>query len=249
MNTVPKGAGRLVAITFGLLLVGACGDDDTVTLNVMAASSLSGAFADMETAFENENPGIDVVVITASSSALAGQIIDGADVDVFASADETQFDRAAEVVRFDPPRVLATNALVIIVPPGNPRAVTGLADLARDDVLVATATEDVPIRKYTDRLLEAADVEANFVTFEANVSGIVTKVTTGSADAGIVYLSDLVGADVEPIEIPTDDNLLARYPIAANGESLRVELARRWVDFTSGEEGLAILEARGFAAP
>ena len=91
--------------------------------------------------------------------------------------------------------------------------------------------------------------KGEFVTFEANVSGIVTKVTTGSADAGIVYLSDLVGADVEPIEIPTDDNLLARYPIAANGESRRVELARRWVDFTSSEEGLAILEARGFAAP
>lgn len=244
-------ARRLVAITIaiGPLLTTACGDDDTITVNVMAASSLSGAFADIEVAFERANPNIDVVVITASSSALAGQIVDGADVDVFASADETQFSRAAEAVAFDPARILATNSLVIIVPPGNPRGVEGLADLARDDVLVATATEDVPIREYTDRLLEAAGVIANFVTFEANVSGIVTKVSTGSADAGIVYASDLVGADVEAVEIPADANLVARYPIAATANSRHIDDARRFVDFTLGDDGLALLAARGFGPP
>jgi molybdate transport system substrate-binding protein len=242
---------RLVAtllVALGPFVIAACGDD-TTTLRVMAASSLSGAFADMETAFERENPNVDVVVITASSSTLAGQIVDGADVDVFASADDTQFARAADAVNFDPPRVLASNSLVIIVPRGNPRMVEGLDDLARDDVLVATATDDVPIRKYTDRLLEAVGVTANFVTFEANVSGIVTKVSTGSADAGIVYASDLIGAEVDAITIPADDNLTVTYPIAANADSSRADLARRWVEFTSSEDGLAILGARGFAAP
>lgn len=242
---------RLVAtllVALGPIVIPACGDD-TTTLRVMAASSLSGAFADMETAFERENPNVDVVVITASSSALAGQIVDGADVDVFASADQTQFSRAAEAVAFDPARILASNSLVIIVPPGNPRGVEGLADLARDDVLVATAAEDVPIREYTDRLLEAAGVIANFVTFEANVSGIVTKVSTGSADAGIVYASDLVGADVEAVEIPADANLVARYPIAATANSRHIDDARRFVDFTLGDDGLALLAARGFGPP
>ncbi|MEY3567262.1 MAG: hypothetical protein RLZ19_1276 [Actinomycetota bacterium] len=238
----------MIAVTAGALVTGACGDGD-VTLRVMAASSLSGAFVDMEAAFERENPNVDVVVITASSSALAGQIVDGADVDVFASADETQFARAAEVVNFDPPRVLASNSLVIIVPRGNPAEVESLVDLARDDVLVATATDDVPVREYTDLLLEAAGVAANFVTFEANVSGIVTKVSTGSVDAGIVYTSDLIGAEVDAITIPAEDNLTVTYPIAANADSSRADLARRWVEFASSEDGLMILTARGFTTP
>jgi len=226
-----------------------CGGDDPTTLKVMAASSLTGAFAEIESTFEDSNPGIDVVVIGASSSALAAQIVDGADVDVFASADQAQFSRAAEAVDFDTPRILATNSLVIIVSPGNPRDVRDLDDLARDDVMVATATDDVPIRKYTDRLLAASGVTANFVTFEANVSGIVTKVSTGAADAGIVYVSDLVGADVDSVTIPVAQNVIASYPIAAATNSSRVELARRFVDLTLSADGRAILVANGFTAP
>ncbi len=238
-----------VLVIVGSSVMAGCGGDDPTTLKVMATSSLTGAFAEIESTFEDSNPGIDVVVIGASSSALAAQIVDGADVDVFASADQAQFSRAAEVVDFDTPRILATNSLVIIVPPGNPRDVRDLDDLARDDVMVATATDDVPIRKYTDRLLEAVGVTANFVTFEANVSGIVTKVSTGAADAGIVYVSDLVGADVDSVTIPVAQNVIASYPIAAATNSSRVELARRFVDLTLSADGRAILVANGFTAP
>lgn len=238
-----------VLVIVGSSVMAGCGGDDPTTLKVMATSSLTGAFAEIESTFEDSNPGIDVVVIGASSSALAAQIVDGADVDVFASADQTQFSRAAEVVDFDTPRILATNSLVLIVPPGNPRDVRDLDDLARDDVMVATATDDVPIRKYTDRLLAASGVTANFVTFEANVSGIVTKVSTGAADAGIVYVSDLVGADVDSVTIPVAQNVIASYPIAAATNSSRVELARRFVDLTLSADGRAILVANGFTAP
>ncbi|MFM8563290.1 MAG: molybdate ABC transporter substrate-binding protein [Acidimicrobiia bacterium] len=241
------GVATAVAI-LGSFVVGGCGDDST-TLRVMAASSLTGAFAEIESTFEDANPGVDVVVIGASSSALAAQIVDGAEIDVFASADQAQFSRAADVVDFDAPRTLATNSLVIIVPPGNPRDVRGLGDLARDDVLVATAADDVPIRKYTDRLLEAAGVTAHFITFEANVAGIVTKVSTGAADAGVVYVSDLFGADVDSVTIPVEQNLIASYPIAAAADSDRSTIARRFVDFALSTDGRAILVSYGFTAP
>lgn len=239
----------VVLAIVGSSLMAGCGGDNPSTVRVMAASSLTGAFAEVEAAFELAVPDVDVVMITSSSSSLAAQIVDGADVDVFASADEEQFERAADTRTFDPPRVFATNSLVIIVPPGNPREVRTVDDLARDDVLVATASEDVPIRRYTDRLLAAADVTANFVTFEANVSGIVTKVATGAADAGIVYVSDLVGADVEGVDVPSELDVVARYPIAAATNSSRVDLARRFVDFTMSADGRAILVANGFTAP
>ncbi|MFM8528303.1 MAG: molybdate ABC transporter substrate-binding protein, partial [Ilumatobacteraceae bacterium] len=189
------GTRRLFGVVVACLAMSstACGGNDTDTLTVMVASSMSEVFADLESAFEATHPDVDVAVVTGSSSSLAGQIVEGADVDVFASADVEQFERAASAVPFDAPVIVATNTLVIIVPPGNPRDVRSLSDLARNDVLVATADESVPIRAYSDQVLERAGVVANFVSFEANVSGIVTKVANGEADAGIVYATDPIG--------------------------------------------------------
>lgn len=225
------GVATAVAI-LGSFVVGGCGDDST-TLRVMAASSLTGAFAEIESTFEDANPGVDVVVIGASSSALAAQIVDGAEIDVFASADQAQFSRAADVVDFDAPRTS--------------RGFPGGTMITSE--LVATAADDVPIRKYTDRLLEAAGVTAHFITFEANVAGIVTKVSTGAADAGVVYVSDLVGADVDSVTIPVEQNLIASYPIAAAADSDRSTIARRFVDFALSTDGRAILVSYGFTAP
>ena len=237
---------RLFGILVACLAVSttACGGDDTDTLTVMVASSMSGVFTDLESAFEATHPNVDVVVVTGSSSSLAGQIVEGADVDVFASADVKQFERAASAVPFDVPVIVATNTLVIIVPPGNPRDVRSLSDLARDDVLVATAEESVPIRTYSDQVLESAGVVANFVSFEANVSGIVTKVANGEADAGIVYATDSIGANVETIDIPTDINVVTTSPMAARVESDRASLAREFVAFADSRDDLFV--ARGF---
>lgn len=223
----------------------ACGEDD-VTLTVMAAKSLTNAFAELEITFEKENPGIDVVIVTDSSSNLANQIIDGAGADVFASADEAQLARVADEVGLDQSRILATNSLVIVVAPGNPRDVRGLSDLGRDDVLVAGAEDGVPIREYTDRVLADAGVDANYVTFETNVAGILTKVTTGGADAGIVYVSDLVGIDAESVDIPAELNVIAVYPIAVLADSSHLDVAREFMDFATSDVGLGILRENGF---
>jgi molybdate transport system substrate-binding protein len=242
------GIRRLFGLLAACLAVSttACGGDDIDTLTVMVASSMSGVFADLESAFEATHPNVNVVVVTGSSSSLAGQIVEGADVDVFASADVEQFERAASAVAFDAPVFVASNTLVIIVPPGNPRDVRSLRDLARDDVLVATADESVPIRAYSEQVLERAGVVANFVSFEANVSGIVTKVATGEADAGIVYATDSIGANVETIDIPTDINVVTTSPIAARVESDRASLAREFVAFAGERDDLFL--ARGFGA-
>ena len=204
----------------------------------MAASSLTDAFERIEADFESENPDFDVVMVFGASSTLAKQIVDGAKADIFASADITQFDELSTSVTGDEPTIFATNRLTILVKSGNPKAINGLDDLARDDVLVATAEEGVPIRTYTDRLLTAAGVTANFVTFEANV-------------AGIVYESDIVGAgsSVQAVAIPADVNITARYPIAALTNSTHLADARRFVDYVTSTSGRATLIDFGFGEP
>ena len=68
-----------------------------------------------------------------------------------------------------------------------------------------------------------------------------------NADAGIVYTSDAVAApDLKKIEIPVDNNVLARYPLAPLAQSKNPELARSFIAAILSAEGQAILQRWGF---
>src|SRR4029453_16157058 len=99
-------------------------------LTVSAASSLTDAFTEIGRAFETANPGTAVTLNFGPSDGLAGQIDQGAPVDVFASASPTWMDS----VQDDGPGVtdradFAQNRLAIIVPVDNPAGIENLHDL------------------------------------------------------------------------------------------------------------------------
>ncbi len=224
-------------------------DDVAGPITVMAATSLTTAFTDIATAFTALHPAARVTFSFGGSSSLATSIVGGAPADVFASADSKNMDKvvAASATSGDP-TVFTTNSLSIVVQPGNPKGISSLADLARQGVTVATCTDEVPIRRYTDQVLAAAGVTANFVTFEANVGGIVTKVTTGAVDAGIVYRTDVLaaGSSAKGVSIPTSVNVTAEYPIAALAGSGNARTAQAFVDFVQSAEAQTILASYGF---
>lgn len=129
-------------------------------LIVFAAASLSDAFEEIGAAFEAENPGVEVLFNFASSSDLAAQLAEGAPADIFASANARQMTVAREAGRTaGRARIFARNRLILIVPADNPARMTELRDLANDDVQLIVAAPDVPVRTYTDTMLErlAAD--------------------------------------------------------------------------------------------
>lgn len=230
-----------------------CGSDtSTTTLEVSAAASLTGAFGEIEEAFERVHPDVDVVLNFASSSDLVTQIVEGAPVDVFASADTKNMDKVSEagLIAGDT-RIFATNSLRIIVAPGNPLEITSLADLTRPGLVYVTCDPSVPIGRYAQEVLDAAGVDVAPASFEENVKGIVAKVTAGEADAGIVYATDVLAAGdrAEGVDIPGELNVSARYPIAALTSSDSSEVARRFVDFVGSSEGSAILTRFGFGTP
>lgn len=236
-----------------LTALASCGSESaTTTLQVSAAASLTGAFTEIEKAFELANPDVDVVLNLASSSDLVTQIVEGAPVDVFASADTKNMDKVAEADLIDgDPRVFATNSLRIIVAPGNPLDITSLTDLARPGLVYVTCDPNVPIGRYAHEVLEAAGVDVRPASFEENVKGIVAKVTAGEADAGIVYTTDVLAAGdrAEGVDIPADLNVSARYPIAVMKSADSSAAARRFVDFVDSSAGAAILIRFGFGAP
>lgn len=235
------------------------------TIRVFAAASLDQAFGEIAAAFEAAHPDVKVEFDFAGSPTLATQIIEGAEADVFASANQRQMDvviAAGAVVR-GTHRSFARNKLVVITPADNPGGIATLADLTKPGVTLALAQRGVPVGDYALQFLDQASaapgftavysptVLANVVTFEDEVRGVLTKVVLGEVDGGIVYTSDVARDTAAPlgrVEIPDDLNVIATYPIAPLARSTHPEAAQAFVDFVRGAEGQGVLVKHGFLA-
>ncbi len=231
------------------------GDRDSTAVRVFGAASLTDAFQDLETAFEAEHPAFDLELNLAGSSGLREQILDGAPVDVFASASEAIMDQVVTELSgrdavVEEPRAFATNQLTIAVPAGNPASVTGLQDFARSELFLGLCAEPVPCGELADRALEAAGIEPSVDTRESDVRALLNKVETGELDAGIVYRTDvLASGSVEAIDVPTTIDAASTYPISVLGQGDSIEGGRAFVVFLFGEAGQGILADHGFGAP
>ena len=205
---------------------------------VFAAASLNAVFPEIAEA----NYSFD------GSSGLVDQIVGGAPADVFASADQENMDRAVEEGVIDgDPVMFATNYLVIAVPAGNPAGITGF-DESLDGTKLVICQEDVPCGNATRALAETQSVTLTPVSEEANVTDVLGKVTSGEADAGLVYLTDATGAGdkVEIIEIPGSDENPNTYWIAKVAGAQNVEAAEAFIAAITGPEGAATLASFGF---
>jgi molybdate transport system substrate-binding protein len=232
------------------------------TLNVFAAASLTDAFTEIGKNFEAANPGVTVTFNFAGSQALRTQIEEGAPADVFASASGKEMDTsvAGKFVADGTPRVFLNNKLVVILPADNPAGVTKMEDLAKPGLKLVLAAEGVPVGNYARQSLDLMNgsfgtdfkdkVLANVVSNEDNVKQVVSKIQLGEADAGIVYTSDAVAApELKTVEIPTELNVIAKYPIAPLVKSANADLATAFVDYVMSTEGQTILAKWGFAPP
>lgn len=239
---------------------------ETITLNVFAAASLTDAFGEIGENFSATNPGTEVVFNFAGSNQLATQIGEGAPADLFASANTTQMTAVIDRGRIisGTQRNFAQNRLVVITPSDNPAELATLADLAEPGVKVIFAAAEVPVGRYTLTFLDQADADtalgagyrdavlANVVSYEANVRAVLTKITLGEGDAGIVYTSDVgpvTGAGAETvlqIEIPDELNTIASYPIAPLADSAHPAMAQQFIEYVLAPEGQQVLARHGF---
>jgi molybdate transport system substrate-binding protein len=217
-------------------------------LTVFAAASLTAAFTELGQQFTTAN-GTRVTFNFAGSQALATQIRQGAPADVFASADLANMAKVEDLT--GTPRNFASNLLEIVVEKGNPRGVETLGDLAWSDLKVVLAAEEVPAGKYAEQVLDQARVPVQPVSQEDNVKAVVTKVSLGEADAGLVYVTDVTagGDKVEGVDIPQDQNVLATYPIATVKASQAPDQAQAFMDLVLSDEGQQVLERHGFLPP
>jgi len=222
------------------------------SITVFAAASLTGAFTGLARDFESRHPGTTVALNFAGSSDLATQLAEGAPADVFASADEKNMTKATDAgLGVGEPVDFATNVLEIAVAPGNPDGIDGLADLDDPDVATVVCAPAVPCGSATAAVAAAAGVALSPVSEESSVTDVLGKVVSGEADAGIVYVTDVLAAGdtVEGVAIDEADRAVNTYPIVALRGSDEPALARAFVAFVAGPDGRRVLHAAGFGAP
>lgn len=232
-------------------------------LTVLAAASLTESFTELGKTFESQNPGVKVSFSFAGSQQLAQQLDQGAGADVFASASAKYMDVAVTSKRVNEAdaKTFVKNRLVVIFPKDNPAGVTELKDLAKSGLKLDLADKSVPVGQYALDFLDKAVKDAGFdpafkdgvlknvVSYEDNVKSVVTKVSLGEVDAGIVYVTDIT-ADAEAklgrLDIPDALNTVATYPIAPISDSQNADLAAAFVALVLSPDGQAVMAKYGF---
>lgn len=229
-------------------------------LVVFAAASLRDGFATLGEEFERSHPGVAITFNFAGSQELRTQLEHGAAADVFASADQRHMDALVRAARVTSPTVFARNEPVVVVSSEGARMVRSLAELP-EATRIVIGTPEVPIGRYTLEILDRAEaalgpdfrarVESKVASRELNVRQVLTKVSLGEAEAGVVYRTDALSAQgsITIVAIPPESNAIADYPIAVVTGAPHPELARAWVDFVLSPAGQRALASAGFAPP
>lgn len=241
-------------LAVGALALAGCGSSDDAsgsggTLTVFAAASLTSTFTELGEQFEADHDGVTVTLSFGGSSDLVSQIQEGAPADVFASADEASMDKLADAV--EDRQDFASNTLEIAVPPGNPAGIAGFADLAKPDLKLVICAPEVPCGTATQKVVAATGVTLSPLSQEQSVTDVLGKVTSGEADAGVVYRTDVEGAgeDVEGVTFPEASSAVNTYPIAEVAESDGDDLAQEFIDLVLSDAGQSVLADAGFAQP
>jgi molybdate transport system substrate-binding protein len=213
-------------------------------VTVFAAASLQPPFDEMA-----KRSGFNATFNYAGTQTLVAQLAQGAQADVFASADTVHMKTAQDAgLVSGQPQIFAHNRLEIAVAKGNPKGIHSLADLGRSDLVVVLADSSVPAGKYAQQALAKAGVKVKPVSLELQVTAVLNKVALGEADAGIVYASDVAtSGKVDGVPIPDAQNVVADYPIAVLSGAQNKTNAEAFIGFVLSPRGQAILTQAGFA--
>jgi molybdate transport system substrate-binding protein len=250
---------KLGILMIGGVLIAACGSTSSAggaspsavsgTINVFAAASLTDAFNAEGQAFQRAYAGVTVKFNFAGTPTLVTQIEQGAQADVFASADTTNMDKLkGDGFTMGSPSTFAHNQLEIVVGPGNPKNIQSLADLAKPGIIYIAEGPTVPAGKYGLQALQKAGVTVTPKSLETDVKSVISKVELGEADAGIVYTTDVkaAGGKVAGVQIPDQYNVVATYPISEVKGTKNGDAANAFIAFVLSSNGQSILSSFGF---
>lgn len=242
---IRSAAATAAVLGLGLGTAGCSTDGDgTHTVAVMAAASLVDVMKPLSQAYGDEHAGAKVQLDTGASSALVQRLKSGAKADVLVTADTTTMEDAIAAGVAADPVVVATNTLVIVVPAGNPGKVTGLDFFTTAGNRSVICASEVPCGRAAEKAIAAIGATPHPISRAVDVRAALGSVTSGEADAALVYATDAASAGdkVETIEIPNAP--VVQYPASALTDD-----GKDFVNLLTSDRGKQILRDAGFGAP
>jgi len=243
----------LLGLTLLAILGPTVGSTAPATITVSAAISLSDALDAIGQTYRASGGG-EVRFNVGGSNVLARQIVNGAPVDLFISADASQMKVVEDAGALAPGSAveLLHNQLAVVTSSSAP-AITTIADLAQPAIrrLALGDPQAVPAGVYAKQYLEAVNLwtalEPRIVPV-ANVRAALTAVETGSADAAIVYRSDVNAARQARLAFVVSGSQAPRiaYPAAILKRTTHLADAERFLTFLRGAAAAAIFRRYGF---
>ena len=226
-------------------------------LTVSAAASLTQAFQDMGRQFEAQHPGTKVMFNFGASGALLQQMVNGAPVDVFASADTDTMDKAVarKAVNAADVKVFTSNHLVLVTPANSLAVMTQLVDLKKPDIkrFAMGLPASVPAGLYAQGALDKAglwkDVKDKVISTQ-NVRQALDYVARNEVDAGFVYASDaqlMAGKVKVAFQVATTAPI--HYPMAKVSATKQADEASKFITFVLSQAGQSVMKKHGFTAP
>lgn len=237
-------------LVLGLAAAGCGGQSGPVTLTVLASSSLTEAFTELGAVYGRSHDA-RVRLVFGGAPELVEQLRERQRADVLVTADEAAMKAMAEHVDVGPRRAIAHTSMTIAVAPGNPRRIRGVTDLIRPRLRVVLGASSVPVGRYARRILTREGLTVRAVSEEISARSVLTRVRTGEADAGIVYVTDMrsAGAAASSVPIPVDQNVTVSYRAAPVRDGEHPHAAEALIDWLTSAQARTILHRHGFAPP
>lgn len=244
-----------LVLLLSILLMGCNKTEKQQEILVGAAASLKPAMEELQTMYKEENPKVTVTFTFAGSGALEQQIREGAPMDVFFSAAEKQMNSLAEdeLILKDTRVDLLNNQIVLIVPKESSLEITGFEDVLHASVIAIGDPASVPAGKYAQEVFTNLGiwekVEAK-ATFAKDVTEVLTWVSTGNAEVGVVYKTDAMLSDQVDIVAyaPEDSHSKVIYPVAVVKASENEKAAQDFIDFLGTQKAKEVFVEYGFEA-
>lgn len=233
--------------------------DETATIQVFIAASLSNAMEEIAADYANVAPNVTIVYNAGSSGKLQTQIEEGGACDIFFSAAVKQMTALVDGGYVDEADTvdLLENKVQLIKPVGTETAVTGFENIT-EAANLALAADTVPVGQYAREIFENLGITDAVMAMEINecedVSAVLAAVSEASNEIGIVYATDAASvADAVEVIATADDSILNTkviYPVGLvhNEEADEAETAaaKAFMEYLSSPEAAAVFEKYGF---
>ena len=233
---------------------------------VFCGAGFTGAISEIGEIYENSS-GVQAKFNFDGLPALRVQLNEGAYADVLISPDRRYMDplpsSSSGFIDEGTVEAFAENKVAVVIPADNPANITTIRDLANPGIKIVMGIKELPIGDHTLQIFEnfAQDPEygpafkeavlANVVSLETRVTGVVSKVALGEADAGFAFMSDVspqLKGKVKKVSIPLPYNVVSNSTAGVLLQSENPKDAQAFIDLLMSDDAQAILDEYGFAS-